>query len=406
MKENIMEGPTICVDVSNGSSHYRAFKKKDSKYGGARKIVHDIDGFNNLLEDVKKLKEVTNEEVCVVYEATGVYTAPLKRFLEKNNVKQFMISPLQSAKKRKEAIHYKKTDKRDPVDIAAVYYEMKDLKEVKCDKGIYKFLRDKNRLYEDRLNHLRKFKVTFQNQLCICFPGFMDLFDDGYSEVSMILIKKYPHPDLIKNKKAETVAAYIEKNTCHTHKKAMEYASDVIEFANKTYSGCDKDDVEVDTFRNLIDKVIETIKECEDILNEIINAASTLEEYEYIKSIDGIGDNLASRIIAEIGDIKRFKTRQALVAYTGLDPHINQSGNISGEHLSITKKGNKYLRCLLYLAVKCSIRTGKSNPVNNFYKKKMQQTNPLNSNAATTACTAKMLKIIYGMCKNKTVYQY
>ena len=53
----------------------------------------------------------------------------------------------------------------------------------------------------------------------------------------------------------------------------------------------------------------------------------------------------------------------------------------------------------------CSIRGAKDNPVNRFYQKKKQQSNPLNSKAAKTACTAKLLKIIYGICKNKTTYE-
>lgn len=137
----------------------------------------------------------------------------------------------------------------------------------------------------------------------------------------------------------------------------------------------------------------------------MITVASTLEEYRYILSIDGIGTNLAARIIAEIGDIEEFKSREALVAYAGLDPHIYQSGDQDGKHLKISKKGNKYLRCLLFLAVGCSIRGAKDNPVNRFYQKKKQQSNSLNSKAAKIACTAKLLKIIYGICKNKTTYE-
>lgn len=221
----------------------------------------------------------------------------------------------------------------------------------------------------------------------------------------MTILKKYPHPDLLKNKKAETVARYLEKNTCHTHKVSLECALKIIEFAKKTYPGCEKDDVEVEIFKILLDKVIETQRECEKTLNEMITVASTLEEYRYILSIDGIGSNLAARIIAEIGDIEEFKSREALVAYAGLDPHIYQSGDQDGKHLKISKKGNKYLRCLLFLAVGCSIRGAKDNPVNRFYQKKKQQSNPLNSKAAKTACTAKLLKIIYGICKNKTTYE-
>lgn len=41
--------------------------------------------------------------------------------------------------------------------------------------------------------------------------------------------------------------------------------------------------------------------------------------------LSGSGNKLTSRIIAEIGDIRRFKNAGSLIAYAGLDaPHINQ----------------------------------------------------------------------------------
>lgn len=186
-----MKGPIISVDVSNGNSHYQAFKSQSVKFGRVKKINHDIDGFNQLLEDVKHLEETTKEEVSVVYEATGVYTAPLRKFLLDHSIKQYVINPLQSAKKRKETIHHKKTDKLDPLSIAKVYYddENKNLTEYRKEESTYHFLRNQNRLYEDRLNHLRKYKVSFQNILCICFPGYLKLFKDGYSDISMTIIR-------------------------------------------------------------------------------------------------------------------------------------------------------------------------------------------------------------------------
>lgn len=206
-----MESPIVSIDVSNGNSHYMCFIKNNKRFGKVKKIDHDIEGFKRLLEDIQKLEAETNEKVCAVFEATGVYTKPLERFLSKNSIKTYIINPLESARKRKEEIHNKKTDKLDPISISKVYYDKEEMMELKKKDETYNWLRKKNRLYEDQLNHLRKYKVTFQNQLSICFPGYLDLFKDGYSDIPMTILKKYPHPDLLKNKKAETVARYLEK---------------------------------------------------------------------------------------------------------------------------------------------------------------------------------------------------
>lgn len=400
-----MEGPIISVDVSNGNSHYMLFEKNNKRIGNVKFICHDVEGFDQLKKDFEKLRDCTQSAVCVVFEATGVYTKPLERFLMKNDIRHYIVSPLESARQRKKEIHSKKTDKLDPIAISKVYYDKADMIEHKVEKDIYHELRQWNRLYEDRLNHLRKAKVTLQNDLSVCFPGFLKLFKDACGDAQIAILKKYPHPDLIKNKSVHTVARYIEKHTCHKTYYAIRMAEKIIEFANKTYPGCDKDDIEVTILLRQLKTVEELRKECDDILETITSLASTLDEYEWILSIDGVGPNLAGRIIAEIGDIRRFKSREALIAYVGLDPNINQSGTIDGKHLSISKKGNKRLRCLLYLAVTCSIRTKKDNPINRFYNKKRQQSTPLQSKAAKIACTAKTIKIIYGMCKNGTTYQ-
>lgn len=106
-----MEGPIISIDVSNGNSHYILFEKNNKKVGGVHKINHDVEGFTRLKADIKMLSEKAGDEVCVVYEATGVYTRSLQRFLEKNDIKQYIISPLESVRnEKKTSILKKQTD--------------------------------------------------------------------------------------------------------------------------------------------------------------------------------------------------------------------------------------------------------------------------------------------------------
>jgi len=105
----------------------------------------------------------------------------------------------------------------------------------------------------------------------------------------------------------------------------------------------------------------------DETLEKIIELAKTTPHFDQIHSICGIGENLAARIIAEIGDMKRFKGKNQIVSYAGLDPMIRQSGNVDGNHLSISKKGNKRLRCLLYLAVSCNLRLKKEDTIYNYY---------------------------------------
>ena len=396
-----MKGPIVSIDVSKGKSDYQAFKDLNVKYTGSRSIKHNKEGFDEIVNLVREMEKKLETEVCVVYEATGVYHRVLKKVLEDNNIKQFIINPLLSAKTRKnDSLRSPKTDKLDPKSIAKTYYSH-SLHNSHKQETIYHELRELSRYYEDILVHIRKDKVAFRAQLDIVFPGYDTLYDDLYGPVALAIIEKYPHPEMLQKKKINTVSKVIQNKTCHRQ------ADKAIEYSKTIYSGCDKDDIEVLILQRFIKKLNEDMAEAERTIGEMIKLAQELPDFNIIKSIPGIGDNLAARIIAELGDMTRFKKKNELVAFAGLDPRISESGQNDGDHMHITKKGNKRLRCLLYLAVTCSIRLKRDdNSIKDFYIKKKQQSNPMCSKAAKTACASKLVRIIYSMCKTGELYQY
>ena len=87
-------------------------------------------------------------------------------------------------------------------------------------------------------------------------------------------------------------------------------ADKAIEYSKTIYSGCDKDDIEVLILQRLIKKLKEDMAEAERTIGEMIKLAQELPDFSIIKSIPGIGDNLAARIIAELGDMTRFKKEE------------------------------------------------------------------------------------------------
>jgi len=55
------------------------------------------------------------------------------------------------------------------------------------------------------------------------------------------------------------------------------------------------------------------------ILSQMSGLAKSLPEFSVVREMSGVGDVLALRIIAEIGDVKRFHSASALIAYAGID---------------------------------------------------------------------------------------
>ena len=77
--------------------------------------------------------------------------------------------------------------------------------------------------------------------------------------------------------------------------------------------------------------------------------AETLPEYPVVMEMYGVGSRLGSQLIAEIGDVRRFHSKAALLTYAGVDAPPYQSGTVDVRSRSITKRGSPVLRRTLFL---------------------------------------------------------
>lgn len=407
-----MKGAIITVDVSKGNCHYQGFLDKGKPFRKPRVLYDTKQGFADLTELCEKVKQKVPEQevVPVVFEATGCYHRPLQKFLDDNSWPYYIISPLQSAKSRQTDIHGNKTDALDCTNIANAYYQLEKLRVHKIWSEQYRNLQKLNRSYEDELQHLRKRKVKFRTVLDIVFP-LMDKAFKGhaslYDPVVLEVLKKYPHPDLLLKHKEETIVKAVVKKANHKPAYVAGIVHKMYVKAQECYSGCDADDYEALTLPKVIENLQEQLVKCDELLDQIVEAARKIPYFDNIVSIIGIGQNLASRILAEIGDVSRFDTKNQLIAYAGLDPKIRESGQVDGNHLRISKKGNRHLRCLLYIGASCNYRLKRGDPLYEFNKKKRQQSSsPLKKKAANIAAAHKLLAIISGLCKTDTMYQF
>lgn len=408
-----MKGNIITVDVSKGTCHYQGFLGDAGSPFRKPKVLKDTKaGFEELAalkEAIQKRSETEN--ISVVFEATGVYHRPLQKFLDDMHWEYYIISPLLSAATRKTDIHGNKTDPLDCTSIATVYYQAvkKPLRKHEAWPEQYQKIHNLNRIYESELVHLKQRKVRFRSTLDIvyptldkCFKGHASLYDP----VPMEILKKYPHPELLLKHKEETIVRAIVKRTNHNDKFIRDIVHRMYECAQQCYSGCEADDFEASILPDLIEELQRQEVRCGELLSELIEEAQKIPYFYQILTIPGIGENLAARLLAEIGDPTRFENKNQLIAYAGIDPKIRASGDIDGTHLHITKKGNRRLRCLLYLGASCNYRAKKDDSIRLFNQKKRQQSLPLKPKAATVAASHKLLVTIYGMCKNGTEYHF
>lgn len=399
-----MKQPCITVDVSKGKSFYQGFISIDEPISKAKPIEHNLTGLMEIIDLKKTIEEKSGQPSIVVFESTGIYHKVLQQFLENNDLKYIIMSPLASAKIRKASIRSTKTDARDCRSIAKAYY-LGDFEVYTRESDLYLTLKASHRHYQFLINEQKRWKVEFRRLLDIVYPNLDNEFGNMYAGIPMYILDKYHHLDDLKKVKLEKLTKDLAKEVNKSYDYCLYEVTKLKAYLDNCVSGCRKDDFECISFARSVHMMKEVIKLTEGCMEDLLTLAKKTPYFHLLKSIPGIGDKLAVIIISEIGDIKSFSSADKLVAYAGIDPRVYQSGKNTGEHMSITKKGNKRLRTALYLAcqVACQKKM-KQNRIKDFYNKKKQQDRPLSTKAAYIACSNKLLRIIYSICKNGCLF--
>ena len=92
--------------------------------------------------------------------------------------------------------------------------------------------------------------------------------------------------------------------------------------------------------------------------------ALTFPQTEALTDIYGIGLYSALLIVAELGEVDRFRSAKQVSAYAGLTARVHQSGGHC-YHGSITQQGSPWLRWIL---VEAAIKVVRADaPLRNFY---------------------------------------
>jgi transposase len=96
------------------------------------------------------------------------------------------------------------------------------------------------------------------------------------------------------------------------------------------------------------------IERCEQIIKEL---GAQHEVVKRLEEVPGIGFLTATALVAAVADAKSFRNGRQMAAWLGLVPRQASSGG-RPRLLGITKRGDKYLRCLLVHGARSMISWG------------------------------------------------
>jgi len=121
------------------------------------------------------------------------------------------------------------------------------------------------------------------------------------------------------------------------------------------------------------------------------------KDYYLLKSIPGIGGYLASAIIAELGDIRRFDNENQFSSYIGMIPSMRNSG-ATEKTLGITPRSKGLIRSYLVEAAWVAIR--RDPEMQAYYRKHFGK----NIKNIIVKVAHKLVKRILSVIKNETPY--
>ena len=126
--------------------------------------------------------------------------------------------------------------------------------------------------------------------------------------------------------------------------------------------------------------------------------AKSLPEYPIVQKMYGVGPTLGPQFNAEIGDVRRFHSKKALVVFSCIDAPPNDSGQIAGNHKAMSKIRSSALRRTLFLIMGVFLQKDPvDEPVYQFMDRKRDEGKPYR--VYMMAPSNKLLHIYYATVK-------
>ena len=384
------------VGIDIGKNHHEAsiVSPEGKQIGHSLRFATTHKGADSLMSFI--FNNIGNSSCIFGMEATGHYWYPIYSFLKARGYTIYVINPIQSDSLRKMYIRQTKNDSIDSFLIAEVIRFGQFTTTSMADENILA-IRQLCRYRDSVISSRTEIKLRISTIMEQIFPEYEKQFSSLWVSTSMGILEKYLTPDNIENAPIDELFEII-KDKSH-NKLTMKKAISIREAAADTFGIKIAQDAFSFQLKQLIDRMNFLDKQIEALDCQI------LEYYEkfdcYLHTIPGIGMIAAATILAEIGDINRFKSSSALVAFAGIDPTVRQSGEFSSTHNHMSKRGSPYLRHAIFLAATtCSFH---NSPLNAYYKKKREQGK--HHLTATGAVARKLTTVIYAVLRDGKPYE-
>lgn len=397
---------SVGIDVAKGKSKICIMKPGGEVIMAPKDFRHTKNELQRLVVQLHSY----DEDVKVVLESTGQYHIPVVKYLSDNGIFVSVVNALRMKKFTSQDIRKVKNDRVDSIHIAMyglTYWS--ELEEFKPANEVYAELRTLSRQYDNTIALLVGARSNFANLINNVMPGIDKMLADGNkSNRTIAFVEHYVHfENITKKSEKQFVNDVMKWKTKKGYHISEAKAKEIYALAQNGIPVLPNTKSTTIIVREAAKLIYELKSTRDTILAQMQAFAKTLPEYSIIRDMSCIGEVLSARIIAEIGDITKYKNKHSLIAYAGIDAPPYQSGKFNATERHISKRGNAYLRKIGYEIMQSLImHKPDGDPVFDYITKKRAEGKP--AKAAMIAGLNKFLRIYYGKVSElySSLYSY
>ena len=388
------------IDVSKASSEVAIVINGEKIHGYT--MPNDTIGFTRLLDDLK-----TVQKPEIIFEARGVYSRRLQAFLEENGYAYTQLNPLE-AKKQLDSLRVRKTDKIDAETLAISQFVL-NRKPTYIQEEVYQELRDLSRFYQNLTEDIVRTKNRLHKVLQVTFPEMENILSTPTREQYWNLVMTFPYKDFVLELSKDELLEGIRQSTSKriSDKRVAYLAQKLAALANQSYCAVKKNSPILEEIRYYAKELLRLSEQRQAVLEQMVELAQPLPEYEILLSIPGIAETTATSMIGELGDIRRFQSANQINAFIGIYLRHYESGNfLVKEH--ITKRGNPYARKILFKCIHNIAAASHTNPchIEDFYGKRKRQSQTTSTKPHTIASIHRLIRTMYYLITHNKLYDY
>ena len=391
----------VGIDVSKGKSMVAIMRPFGEVVATPYEVAHTSGDLLDLAASLKKLKGETK----VVMECTGSYYQPIAYALNEAGLPVSTVHAKLIHDYGNNSIRKVKTDKADAIKIANYgLSNWMELPRYVPEEDIRIMLKTFSRQYSKYIDIKTMLKNNFISLTDRTFPGVNELFaslprkSDGH-EKWIDFSLKFWHCECVSGLTPKAFASRYQKWCVREgYRFSQKKADDIYASACGHCSVMPRNDASKLLVTQAISQITAVSENIAVIASEMKRLAESLLEYPVVSQMFGVGDILGPQLMAEVGDVFRYRNKGSLVAFAGLEAPPYQSGKFESSSRSISKKGSPHLRKTLFQIAQIYLqRAPADEPVYQFIDRKRAEGKHYYS--YMTAASAKFLRIYYARVK-------